>query len=259
MPIQRRSFGGEKNSTYAMKIHNSLKPIIAIVGLASFTTSAGATTVFNEDFESYALGNSDGQGGWVDFGGSRIVDIVDSHASGGSQSIAFSTNPGYGGDSTLDLADPITTGQLAFSFDIYQPAGFDGAAEIYLSRSATLSGGFETGFHLIGDGGQGLFRSPQITATTPLLTDQWVAVTVSIDLDADTAAVSYGGTEIHNGAWVSGGASPSQYQGLNIWASGGANVENFYIDNLKLDIVPEPSGLALLGLSFIGLVLRRRR
>ena len=258
MPIQRRSFEGEKNSTYAMKIHNSLKPIIAIVGLASFTTSAGATTVFNEDFESYALGNSDGQGGWVDFGGTRIVDIVDSHASGGSQSIAFSTNPGYGADSTLDLADPITTGQLAFSFDIYQPAGFDGTAEIYLSRSATLSGGFETGFHLVGNGGTGEFVAAA-GATTALLTDQWVAVTVSIDLDADTAAVSYGGTEIYNGTWVNGGASPSQYQGLNIWASNGANVENFYIDNLKLDIVPEPSGLALLGLSFIGLVLRRRR
>jgi hypothetical protein len=240
-----------------MKIHNSLKPIIAIVGLASFTTSAGATTVFNEDFESYALGNSDGQGGWVDFGGSRAVDIVDSHANGGSQSIAFSTNPGYGGDSTLDLADPITTGQLAFSFDIYQPAGFDGTAEIYLSRLATLSGGFQTGLHLVGNGGTGQFGPG--TSTTALLTDQWVGVTISIDLDADTAAVSYGGTEIYNGTWVNGGTAPSQYQGLNIWASNGANVENFYIDNLNLDIVPEPSGLALLGLSFIGLVLRRRR
>jgi len=242
-----------------MKISNNLRTLIAIVGSASFAASAGATSIFNEDFESYTLGNSDGQGGWVDFGGTRTVDIVDSHASGGSQSIAFSTNPGYGSDSTLDLADPITTGQLAFSFDIYQPAGFDGTAEIYLSRLATLSGGFQTGFHLVGDAGQGLFRSPQINATTALLTDQWVAVQISIDLDADTAAVSYGGTEIYNGTWVNGGTAPSQYQGLNIWASSGANVENFYIDNLKLDIVPEPSGLALLGLSFVGLVLRRCR
>ncbi len=241
-----------------MKISNNLRTLIAIVGSASFAASAGATSIFNEDFESYTLGNSDGQGGWVDFGGTRVVDIVDSHASGGSQSIAFSTNPGYGSDSTLDLADPITTGQLAFSFDIYQPAGFDGTAEIYLSRSATLSGGFERGFHLVGNGGTGEFQAAA-GATTALLTDQWVAVTVSIDLDWDFATVSYGGTEIYNGSWVQNGASPSQYQGLNIWASGGANVENFYIDNLKLDIVPEPSGLALLGLSFIGLVLRRRR
>jgi hypothetical protein len=240
-----------------MKINNKLRTIIAIVGSASFAASAGATSVFNEDFESYALGNSDGQGGWVDFGGSRTVDIVNSFANGGSQSIAFSTNPGYGGDSTLDLADPITTGQLALSFDIYQPAGFDGTAEIYLSRLATLSGGFQTGLHLVGNGGTGQFGPG--ASTTAILTDQWVGVTVSIDLDADTAAVSYGGTEIYNGTWVNGGDSPSQYQGLNIWASNGANAENFYLDNLKLDIVPEPSGLALLGLSFIGLVLRRRR
>ncbi len=243
-----------------MKISNNLRTLIAIVGSASFAASAGATSIFNEDFESYTLGNSDGQGGWVDFGGTRTVDIVDSHASGGSQSIAFSTNPGYGSDSTLDLADPITTGQLAFSFDIYQPAGFDGSAEIYLSRLATLSGGFQRGFHLVGHGDPGLFFvAGDDPPTTALLTDQWVAVQISIDLDADTAAVSYGGTEIYNGTWVNGGTAPSQYQGLNIWASSGANVENFYIDNLKLDIVPEPSGLALLGLSFVGLVLRRRR
>jgi hypothetical protein len=240
-----------------MKINNKLRTIIAIVGSASFAASAGATSVFNEDFESYALGNSDGQGGWVDFGGSRTVDIVNSFANGGSQSIAFSTNPGYGGDSTLDLADPITTGQLALSFDIYQPAGFDGTAEIYLSRLATLSGGFQTGLHLVGNGGTGQFGPGD--STTAILTDQWVGVTVSIDLDADTAAVSYGGTEIYNGTWVNGGDSPSQFQGLNIWASNGANAENFYLDNLNLDIVPEPSGLTLLGLSFIGLVLRRRR
>jgi hypothetical protein len=84
-------------------------------------------------------------------------------------------------------------------------------------------------------------------------------VQISIDLDANTAVASYGGTEIFNGAWNNGGASPTQYQGLNIWAAGGAAVENFYLDNLNLDIVPEPSGLALLGLSFVGLVLRRRR
>ncbi|MFP6896219.1 MAG: PEP-CTERM sorting domain-containing protein [Roseibacillus sp.] len=241
-----------------MKISNNLRTLIAIVGSASFAASAGATSIFNEDFESYTLGNSDGQGGWVDFGGTRIVDIVNTISNGGSQSMAYSTNPGYGGDSTLDLASPITSGLLALSFDIYQPASFDGEAHIFISRSATLSGGFEEGLHLIGNGTSGTFFDSG-SPTTPLLTDQWVAVQISIDLDANTAVASYGGTEIFNGAWNNGGASPTQYQGLNIWAAGGAAVENFYLDNLNLDIVPEPSGLALLGLSFVGLVLRRRR
>jgi hypothetical protein len=241
-----------------MKISNTLRTLIAIVGSASFAASAGATSIFNEDFESYTLGNSDGQGGWVDFGGARTVDIVNTISNGGSQSMAYSTNPGYGSDSTLDLASPITSGLLALSFDLYQPAGFDGTAHVFISRSATLSGGFEEGLHLIGNGGTGLFGDTG-SPSTALLTNQWVTVTVSIDLDADSAVVNYGGTEVYNGTWNNGGASPTQYQGINIWAQEGAAVESFYIDNLNLDIVPEPSGLALLGLSFVGLVLRRRR
>ncbi|MFM1561976.1 MAG: PEP-CTERM sorting domain-containing protein [Roseibacillus sp.] len=241
-----------------MKISNNLRTLIAIVGSASFAASAGATSIFNEDFESYTLGNSDGQGGWVDFGGTRTVDIVNTISNGGSQSMVYSTNPGYGSDSTLDLASPITSGLLALSFDIYQPASFDGIAHIYLSRGPTLSGTFQEGLHLQGDGTAGTFFDSG-SPTTPLLTDQWVAVQISIDLDANTAVASYGGTEIFNGAWNNGGAAPTQYQGMNIWAAQGALVDVFYIDNLNLDVVPEPSGLALLGLSFVGLVLRRRR
>ena len=238
-----------------MKTNKSLGALLALTSGIVLATSANATTIFNETFEGYSLGDSNGQGGWVDFGGPRPANVVNSIANGGAQSLEFSTNPGYGSDSTLDLAAPITSGQLTLSFDIYQPSSFDGRSNVYLSRGPTLTGTFEEGLFFLGEGANfGDTGSPP----TALLTDQWVAVLVDIDLDADTAVASYGGTEIFNGAWNNGGASPTQFQGINIWANNGAAVDSFYIDNLVLEQVPEPSGIALLVLGASGLILRRR-
>ena len=144
-------------------------------------------------------------------------------------------------------------------FDIYTPTGFDGNANIYVSRLATLSGGFEQGIFLFGNGTAGTFGDIDTGTPATLLRDQWVPVTVDIDLGAGTAVSTYGGSEVYNGSWLTEGGSASQYQGINIWANGGALVEAFYIDNLTVDVIPEPSASALLGLSFLGLILRRCR
>ncbi|MFT5410584.1 MAG: hypothetical protein ACI9NC_003316 [Verrucomicrobiales bacterium] len=246
------------NSTMKLTVKNSLATALAIAGTAAFSSTAGAAVVYDETFETYALGDSSGQGLWVDFGGAQLSNVVNTIANGGTQSLALSTSPGYGSDTTIDLAAPITSGQLQLSFDIYQPTGFDGSAHIFLSRGATLGGVFDEGFHLFGDGTAGTFFDTG-SPTTPLLLDQWVPVIVNIDLDADTANASYGGTEIFNGVWNNGGTAPTQFQGVNIWAAEGQAVSTYNIDNFKLETVPEPSGVALLGLGFAGLVLRRRR
>jgi len=237
---------------------NLLSAVFGIAAIAVLAPTANAQVIFNEDFEAYTLGDSSGQGGWVDFGGTRIVPVVDTIANGGTQSLEFSTNPGYGSDTTLDLAAPITSGQLALSFDVYQPVGYDGNSHFFFSRGPTLSGTFDEGLHLFGDGTAGTFFDSG-SPTTPLLTDQWVNVMINIDLDANTTTASYGGTEIFNGAWNNGGGTPNQFQGINIWAAEGLNVAVFNVDNLSLVVVPEPSAFALLGLGFAGLVLRRRR
>lgn len=246
-----------------MKIQRNflLGTVVAIVGSACFAPTAGATTVFNETFEGYTLGNSNGQGGWVDFGGALTADVVNTHASSGSQSLKFSTSPGYGSDSTLDLGAPITSGQLSLSFDVFQTSTYDGNAHMYFSRGATLGNTFAQGMHFVGNGTAGTFKAGN-APTTALLVDQWVQVTLYIDLDAATAVATYGGTEVYNGTWMIDNPNPvvpTQYQGINIWADGGVVADSFYIDNLRLDTIPEPGGVALLGLSFAGLALRRRR
>jgi hypothetical protein len=248
-----------------MYFKSLLTAVLAITGTAAFVKPASATVIFNETFEPYALGNSNGQGGWVDFGGDLTANIVNTIANGGSQSIAFATEAvppaanQYGSDSTLDLGAPITSGQLLLSFDIFQPSNFDGVANIFISRGPTLTGTFDGGLNLQGNGILGTFRDAN-SPTTPLIVDRWVSVLININLDANTATASYGGTQIFNGAWNNGGATPNQYQGLNIWADGsGANAAAFNIDNLRLETIPEPGGVTLLGLGMLGLTLRRRR
>lgn len=252
-----------------MTTHNILGATLAIAATAALSTNADAALVLEETFENYNLGNANGQGLWLDFGGDLLTNIVNTNSNGGSQSIEFATEAvpaaadQYGSDSTLDLAAPITSGQLVLSFDIYQPTGFDGQSNVFLSRGRTNTPdfNFDLGMNLIGEGSTGIFSIEGVAGGTPIQFDQWVSVSVNIDLGADTAVASYGGVEIFNGAWNRAvGTTPTQYQGLNIWANGsGANASAFNIDNLKLDAIPEPSGVALLGLSFIGLALRRRR
>jgi formylglycine-generating enzyme required for sulfatase activity len=106
-----------------------------------------------------------------------------------------------------------------------------------LSRGPTLTGTFDEGFHLFGDGTTGTFFDSG-SPTTPLLFDQWVTVRIDMDLDADTAVVSCGGVEIFNGVWNNGGTSPTQFQGINIWAAEGVSVAVFNIDNLRLEVPP---------------------
>jgi len=237
---------------------NSIASVLAIVGTAAFASTANAATIYEESFETYSLGDSNGQGGWVDFGGTRLTNVVNTISSGGTQSLEFLTNPGYGSDTTLDLGSPITSGQLTLSYDIFQPTGYDGQAHVYLSRGATLTGNFDAGLDLVGNGTTGLFGAGG--TDTPLLLDQWVSVVVNIDLDADTAVATYGGTEIFNGAWLNGGTSPQVFQGMNAWTTGGEALSSFNIDNMVLtSTIPEPSSLALLGLGLAGSVIRRRR
>lgn len=238
-----------------------IRALAVLAAGAALATSASAAVVFNETFEGYTLGDVAGQGLWADFGGAELTSVVDTMANGGTKSLAFSTNAltgKYGSDATFDLAAPITAGQLVLSFDIFHAAGNDGSAFLYFSRGATLAGAFQQGLSLVGSGTDGTFGDDD-SPKTGLLTGQWVPVVMNIDLDADTLVATYGGTQIFNGAWITDAGLPSQYQGIDIWADGGTSQGSFYIDNLRLDAVPEPSSIALLGLGAGGLFLRRRR
>ncbi|MEE2734579.1 MAG: PEP-CTERM sorting domain-containing protein [Verrucomicrobiota bacterium] len=279
-----------------MKLNKNILGGAAIMtaGCISIASTASGTVVvaegrqagYNYTFEDLNLGNVDGQGGfldsgpwancggdgcwwnngWTDFGGTpRPTNVVNTRASGGSQSLEFSTNPGYGSDAYLDLTEARHSGQWILSFDIYQPSEYDGTAHIYISRGATGSGVFQEGFHFQGNGTTGRFYDSGSTQLS-LIQDRWVNVRVDIDLDANTAEARYGGDLFYIGPWNNGGNFPNQIQGVNIWAAEGTTAAAFNIDNFMLvdpaswaALVPEPSGLTLLGLGVLGLGLRRRR
>lgn len=247
-------------------INLSLSITAFVVGTLAFAPAAGAAVIFNETFEAYTLGNVHAQGDWEDFGGAATADVTNVIANGGTQSLAFQNlaapGNGYGSDATLDLAAPITSGQLQLTFDIFQPAAFTGKAFLYFSRGPTNNPGsvFQQGVQFIGDGTAGTFLEHE-SGTTTLLTEQWVPVAINIDLDANTAVAKYGATTVYSGPWVVDAGLPSQYQGIDIWADGGTGTSagTFYIDNLRLESIPEPGTCAVLGLALGTLALRRRR
>jgi hypothetical protein len=250
----------KQQSTMKVTHPRFVSALAALAASAALATSASAAVVFNETFEGYTLGDVAGQGLWADFGGAELTNVVDTMANGGTKSLAFSTKPagGYGSDATVEVVAPITAGQLVLSFDIFHPTTNDGDGFFYFSRGATLATVFQQGISLEARGTAGTFGDDG-SPKTGLLTGQWVPVVMNIDLDADTLVATYGGTQIFNGAWITDAGLPSQYQGIDIWADGGTSGGSFYIDNLRLDAVPEPSSIALLGLGAGGLFFRRRR
>ena len=248
----------------------------SVVCLA-LTCSASFAQV--DDFESYSLGNIDGQGPWIDFGGEMANEVSSDFAFSGTQSLKQTIGPvqgnpvvaGYGSDLYMDLASPLTTGQWKFSYQIYVPTSFDGAAILFGSEGSIEEGDFDVGMYLVADGtadfNEFLYSIDGGTpSTTPhsLVRDEWVEVNSLIDLDANSVDVFYAGNILYSGTWdPQNSTQPSDNDevsigGLNFWVQGG-NGGSVYYDDINLSAVPEPSGTTLLYLGLIGLFVRLRR
>jgi hypothetical protein len=119
---------------------------VAALGLlAGFTGAAAAETQGPIDFESYSIGNIDGQQGWMKTGGydAAVASVA-----------SFPAAAGYGfGDQALRLSDAVTTGSFGdqtFSPSLAQPAG-EGLPQTHFQASfkiGSATGAEQTGLHM---------------------------------------------------------------------------------------------------------------
>ena len=201
-----------------------------------------------EDFDSYTIGNIHGQGPWKDFGGKKISEVSADRSYSGGQSLKLTLGPpggGAGSDVYMNPSSKATSGKWELSYWLYLPSDYTGEAFVFAS-SGMMPGDFRVGsFVVVNGSGVHAVQGGSILGSAPLLVDQWGQVLANIDLDADTAEVSYNGTSIYSGVWNRQGG-PIGIGGVNLWArqawGTGAGVEgtSFYVDDFVLRPIPEP-------------------
>ncbi len=228
---------------------------------------------FIDDFESYTLGDIDGQGPWIDFGGVNTTDVVNTLAYSGEQSMAQTLSGtelnGYGSDTyVVDLdGAPLTSGKWQLSYQLLIPQNFNGVEYMWISQGP-MPTTFTAGMDLIADnvGNAAVFGDEASGDWTPLVFDRWAEVVAEIDLDADTVTVSYDGNVFHTGAWDVDATGTPAIGGMNVWVSADDDdtivyAGTAYIDDLSIVAVPEPGTVTLLlmGLAAIATACRRRK
>lgn len=235
-----------------------------LVGMAAVALAVGTSSAFAQyvtyDFDSYTLGSIAGQGGWEGWTGNAAVagTVTAEQAFSGTQSLKV-----VKGNDTVHPFTQVSSGQWTLSMQQYVPSTASGQIYTILMNSypANLNWSVQTlvdaSAGLIGefDGWSGVQQGSSLS----VVKDAWVELRYEIDLTANTLSAYYNGSLLGSHAWQSGGQN--QFQALDIYPSEDASsglAGAVYYDNVKLQQIPEPGTLALLGLGGLALALRRR-
>lgn len=248
---------------------------LALIVSLGFCSVSLATTIFSDDFESYA-DTTAMNAVWAN-GGTATLDPNQGNP-GSSLFHPGSAGSFSGGNTnTVSVAGltPTTANPIVYSADIYDD-GTSGNKRVTAGlRAAAGANLFEMGMYnnpshyavrvvlpgpswlafsnIVDDGGSPISNSPVVG---------WHRYQVTLDGTQATFTLDLGSTGIINATEIvpvafNGGfpldqirlGGPSDFSS----AGGGAN-----FDNVSLAVVPEPTTLALLGIAAVGLAVRRR-
>lgn len=256
-----------------MKLRNLFASLALVLGLA--LSSAQATIIVNEDFESYA--------------NTAAMQAVWTAAAPGTLDTAFG-NPGQSmrhapatsgtgapvaqNQMTISPLIPTATDPIVFSVDIYDD-GLSANKRVTAGiRNASGANIFEMGMYnspshyavravlpgpswlaftgMVNDLGNPLSNTPVAGWHTFKLVLDGTNATFTLDLNGDG---NINGTLVVPVAF--NGASPLNVVRLGVGLSSPGGGVNF--DNVRLAVVPEPASMALVGLMGLGLACVRTR
>jgi hypothetical protein len=209
--------------------------VLALVGLAA----SGASAQWSDNFDSYPVGNIHGLGGWQGWdnlptaGGEVTTDRFRSAPN--SQRIAL------GADSVRIYN--VTSGHWIYTAWMFLPSSWttsvvDQTTYFIIQNEYHDLGPYCWALQLEFDSfsDQVIDFDGRATATpVNIIPDQWVEISVDIDLDNDTFTCTYGGTTVTSGQWnfpancsVTTAADPTQIGSVDLYAN--LSSEVFYDD-----------------------------
>jgi hypothetical protein len=239
------------------------RPVLtAVAALAALPVAAMAQ--WSDNFDSYAVGTIQGQGGWK--GWDNVPAAAGLVTNNFFQSAPNSQQINGAADSVHEYAG-YTSGWWSYSGNVYIPSGVTTGASYFILMNDYADGAQATGdwsteikFNLAGNvafddlAGTGGGPSPG-SNSVPLVRNAWVPFRVDIDLTGNTQSIYYNNALIMSTSWTRGQAAAQlSIEAVDLYA---ANSGAIYYDNLAITQIPGPASAALLGLA--GLMAGRRR
>ncbi|MCP5537501.1 MAG: PEP-CTERM sorting domain-containing protein [Akkermansiaceae bacterium] len=239
-----------------MKLKHKIAAVLALSGAITASSSA-ALSVTNGGFgtNNQNGGTVDG-GGWFESGTDNWVDGTWTWVNGANVDATSS------GDTALLLMDG--SGSIGY---IYQSLGTVDAGEIALgtlavtadfaekSDGSTNTAVFDFYVGAFGGAATGVDIDANLTSQA----------TIALDAVGQGSTAAAGDNARHNGVAVGTFDISGLTAGDEVWIRltelrpGGVTTGDLIVDNLSVNIVPEPSSAALLGLGGLALILRRRK
>ena len=265
------------------KLMRSLSVLgVALLSLSGVSSSFGAP-VLSEDFNSYSLGNLNGQGGWtaISGAGANAIQVVSPGradlpaGTGEDDSKAFTSSLGFMADGTsfyYGLTINMTTAQTG---EYFASVSAGTSTSLFYNRlfAKATTGGFLLG--IMETSGTGSVTNYGSTVLS-LGTDYRVVVAQHIIAGPlnDTLAIYVDPTdviELNNTAyvtksWTTANSETNSYGQFNLrqgvsGAGPAVVVDDIVVgqDFSEVAMIPEPSTMLLVGLGLVGLWTSRRR
>ena len=266
--------------TYA--IRSTLAVFAVALGLLASTPSARAVEVYNSGgfepsrFIPGELAGQDTQGPWLKDAGAGTAVVQTAVRQSGAQAVQFTRPANANGDTRYGVRrELVPTGTLqvlriSWDMNVTQSVtpgvtfgpffGVEGYDEFNNVPKLIGSLGVDatTGDILYQDGFDGALV--ETDAVAPF--GQWNRYLLEIDYNADEYSVFFNGTRLATTDFVDDGITGFTDAPLAALAATGDTIASAtgtaYFDNYSIEIVPEPSALAVVGLGSLALLRRRR-
>lgn len=212
----------------------ALPPLVAAAILTGLPSSA-AGQPWSDNFDSYTVGGLAGKGNWETWDGLSNLDgeVAGTPSLSGARSAKILPSTDI-----VSQFSGATSGQWTMSGWCYIPTGSTGQQYFILLNQ--YKPGVEPknwSLCLVFDSDTGRMsdavnpRGPSIA----IVLDQWVNVTVQIDLDADQTTVYYNDTFLTQKVWTEGssGSGVVNIAALDLFSDGGSTI---YWDDLALTV-----------------------
>lgn len=224
-----------------------MKRTLLTMALGVALTSQAQTVIYTENFDGFTADDYLGtqSSDWTTWsnapGGQEDAMISTDQAASGANSVKVESATGQGPTDLLLPFNDYTTGIYALNFNMYVASGNGGYFNVQKTSTAGQEWSMEVFFDASSGGGT-VNAGGADAAMFQYTQDTWTEIEVYMNLDADSASLTIGGTLVHSWQYslsATGDPGMTQLGGVNIFGAAPTGQSAlFYFDDVTLTQLP---------------------